>query len=86
MDYTKEIQELKKKRKKLEQQLETKGISAEERLLIRQQIIAVGQEITALYNSQAGATSAALDRVQGGCSVPGTAQESVSACTGMLCV
>ena len=62
MDYTKEIQELKKKRKKLEEQLETKGISAEERLLIRQQIITIGQEITALYNSQAGATSAAAPK------------------------
>ena len=59
MDYTKKIEALEATRKKLEEQLETKGISEQKELLIRQQIITVGQEITALYNSQAGATSAA---------------------------
>ena len=48
MDYTKEIEALEAKRSKLEEQLETKGISEQERLAIRQRIIAIGQEITAI--------------------------------------
>ena len=47
MDYTKEIQELKVDRAELEAQLKTNGISEQERLLIRQQIIAIDNQITA---------------------------------------
>ena len=50
MDYIKEIQQLKAKREVLEAQLNIKGISEQKEHDIRQQIIAVGNEITTLYS------------------------------------
>ena len=50
MDYTTKVETLETKRENLEAELKTKGISAEERHDIRQQIIAIDNQITALYS------------------------------------
>jgi hypothetical protein len=49
MDAGKKIDVLDQKREELEQQLKQKGISEAKEIVIRQQIIAIGNEITALY-------------------------------------
>lgn len=49
MGPVKEIAELKAKREKLEQLLEQKGISEAREICIRQQIIAIGNEITQVW-------------------------------------
>jgi hypothetical protein len=49
MDYAKEIAELETRREKLEEQLSIKGISEQKEHVIRQQIIAIDNLITAMY-------------------------------------
>ena len=46
MDYFKEIQELKEERAELKAQLTSEGISEQEKLVIRQQVIAIDNQIT----------------------------------------
>jgi hypothetical protein len=52
MDFAKKIQELESERQELNAQLNAKGIGGQERLVIRQQIIAIDRQITALYTLQ----------------------------------
>jgi hypothetical protein len=52
MDFAKKIQELESERQELKAQLNAKGIGGQERLVIRQQIIAIDRQITALYTLQ----------------------------------